>query len=95
MLHGGLGNDYLTDSDGGDDVLYGGDGDDAPLAGGKGEDVIYGNDVIEGTDADQFGGGVRKQRDELYCGEGRDKYIPDDLDYVDSTCEVKIPPSNL
>ena len=98
VLHGGLGNDDMGDFDGGDDVLYGGDGDDSMLVGGKGEDVIYGgdgNDVIEGTDADLYGGGVRKQRDELYSGEGRDKYIADDLDYVDSTCEVKLPPSNL
>jgi hypothetical protein len=97
VLHGGPGKDYLTDFDGGDDVLYGGDGDDY-LVGGKGEDVIYGgdgNDFIDGAAADPTEVVVRKQRDELYCGEGKDSFVADKLDYVDSSCEVKEPPSNL
>jgi hypothetical protein len=35
---------------------------------------------------------VRKQRDELYCGEGKDHYNADKFDYVSSSCEVKDPP---
>jgi hypothetical protein len=97
ILHGGPGRDDLTGDDG-DDVLYGGDGDDngCPLSGGKGicavsglsggrgEDVLYGgagNDVLQGSgDGD---------RDKLYCGEGKDEYLADKIDYVDSSCEVK------
>jgi hypothetical protein len=98
VLHGGPGKDYLTDFDGGDDVLYGGDGDDKTLAGGAGEDVIYGgdgNDRIDGATVDITGVRVRKQRDELYCGEGKDHYNADKFDYVSSSCEVKDPPANL
>ena len=100
VLHGGPGKDWLEDLDGGDDVLYGGDGDDERLWGGKGEDVIYGgdgNDYIDGATVDPtvMPLRVRKQRDELYCGEGEDHYIADKLDYVDSSCEVKQPPANL
>jgi hypothetical protein len=29
------------------------------------------------------------ERDELYCGKGKDKYLADKKDYVDSSCEVK------
>jgi Ca2+-binding RTX toxin-like protein len=90
VLYGGPGKDSLEDFDGGDDVLYGGDGDDK-LLGGKGEDVIYGgdgNDRIDGATVDLTGVVVKKQRDELYCGEGKDHYIADKLDYVDSSCEV-------
>ena len=98
VLHGGPGKDWLEDYDGGDDVLYGGDGDDKWLAGGAGEDVIYGgdgNDRIDGATVDPDGVQVRKQRDELYCGAGKDYYIADKLDYVDSSCEVKQTPANL
>jgi hypothetical protein len=31
------------------------------------------------------------QRDEIYCGEGRDSYWADKSDYVDSSCEKKLP----
>jgi Ca2+-binding RTX toxin-like protein len=98
VLHGGPGKDWLEDYDGGDDVLHGGDGDDKWLAGGAGEDVIYGgdgNDDIDGATVDPDGVQVRKQRDELYCGEGKDYYIADNSDYVDSSCEVKQAPANL
>jgi hypothetical protein len=98
VLHGGPGKDYLTDYDGGDDVLYGGDGDDQYLVGGKGEDAIYGgdgNDFIDGASVDPIGVRFRKQRDELYCGEGKDSFVADKLDYVDSSCEVKEPPANM
>jgi hypothetical protein len=92
VLHGGPGKDLLEDLDGGDDVLYGDDGDDKWLMGGAGEDVIYGgdgNDLIDAATVDIARFNVRKQRDELYCGEGEDHYIADKLDYVDSCCEVK------
>jgi Ca2+-binding RTX toxin-like protein len=98
VLHGGPGEDYLSDNDGGDDVLYGGEGDDEMLWGGKGKDVIYGgdgNDLIDGATVDPTGVVVKKQRDKLYCGEGKDHYIADELDYVDSSCEVKDAPANL
>jgi RTX calcium-binding nonapeptide repeat (4 copies) len=68
------------------------------LIGGSGSDVIYGgdgNDFIDGAAADPTEVVVRKQRDELYCGEGKDSFVADKLDYVDSSCEVKEPPSNL
>ena len=85
VLHGGPGNDALDDPlDGGDDVLYGGAGNDR-LSAGKGEDVIYGgdgNDLLDGS-LDH------RQRDELYCGKGRDEYAADKNDYVDSSCEKK------
>jgi Ca2+-binding RTX toxin-like protein len=98
VLHGGLGKDSLEDFDGGDDVLYGGDGDDGYLTGGKGEDIIYGgdgDDLIDGATVDITGVRVRKQRDELYCGEGEDHYIADKLDYVSSSCEVEDHPPSL
>jgi hypothetical protein len=96
VLHGGPGKDFLYGAEG-VDVLYGDDGNDNLWAGG-GEDVIYGghgNDLIDGATVDITGVRVRKQRDELYCGEGEDHYIADKLDYVSSSCEVKDPPANL
>ena len=91
VLHGGPGKDDLTDFDGGDDVLYGGDGNDKPLAGGAGEDVIYGgdgNDFIDAVSASSNGYSITKERDEIYCGKGKDSYYADKSDYVDSSCEV-------
>jgi len=73
----------------GNDIIYGGDGDDTlqsalPARGrGEGEDVMYGgdgNDILIG--AYSLG-----QRDKLYCGEGKDQYLADNNDYVDSSCE--------
>src|SRR5918994_969156 len=68
----------------GDDVFYGGAGDDRLFA-GKGEDVMYGGD---GNDllADKLGHAAHGQRDKLYCGEGKDHYIADKIDHVDSSC---------
>ena len=82
VLYGGPGRDYVFDHDAADDVLYGGAGDDKQLFAGKGEDVYYGG---EGNDL--LGDGEDGQRDKLYCGEGKDHYLADKIDYVDSSCE--------
>jgi RTX calcium-binding nonapeptide repeat (4 copies) len=64
----------------GDDVVYGGGGDDDVFP-DSGKDVIYGGDGNDKLDSGDDGG------DKLYCGAGRDKYIADKNDYVDSSCE--------
>jgi len=87
VIYGEQGRDFVI-GEGGDDVLYGGDGDDRLLHGGAGEDVLYGgdgNDLVVATSHLSEDG----QRDKLYCGEGKDAYSADRLDYVDSSCEVK------
>jgi RTX calcium-binding nonapeptide repeat (4 copies) len=85
VLYGGPGNDTLDDPlDGGDDVLYGGASNDR-LSAGKGEDVLYGGDGRDLLD----GSLDHQQRDELYCGKGKDHYEADKNDYVDSSCEKK------
>ena len=71
----------------GSDVIYGGPGDDNPLVGGEGDDVIYGGDGHDSMYADED-----MQRDKLYCGEGRDSYMVDKVDYVSSSYEVKMRP---
>jgi Ca2+-binding RTX toxin-like protein len=95
------GNDYVLGGPG-NDVIYGGPGDDK-LKGWEGEDVIYGgpgDDKLDGGPSDAvlgggelLPGGGDGQRDKLYCGEGRDEYAADKEDYVDSSCEVKLPNS--
>src|SRR5215218_9114149 len=88
----------------GNDTIYGGPGDDEALTGWEGDDVIYGgpgDDKLDGGPSDALFGGPGKllpgggdgQRDKLYCGEGRDSYFADKEDYVDSSCEVKLPNS--
>jgi hypothetical protein len=75
---------------GGNDVIYGGDGRDW-LVGGAGEDVLYGGkgyDELLGFDPEP----ESPVRDELYCGPGKDPYGADKLDYVDSSCELEMPP---
>ena len=98
-VHGGLGSDVIYGGPGrwdslaggmGDDVLYGGDGTD-DVFGVKGEDVLHGgdgNDYLDGRDE----GAKDTQRDELYCGAGRDKAIAGELDSVSGSCEVKVAP---
>ena len=83
VLRGGPGADQLN-GDLGDDVLYGGDGDDHQLFGYRGEDAIYGGEGDDLLDAARDG-----QRDELYCGGGRDSYTADEIDVVADDCEVK------
>jgi hypothetical protein len=56
------------------------------MSAGGGEDVLYGGD---GNDHLEAGDG---QRDKLYCGEGKDQYDADTIDYVDSSCEEKEKP---
>jgi hypothetical protein len=48
-----------------------------------GDDVLYGGNDHNFIDSSGVG-----QHDKLYCGEGRDGYAADKLDYVDSSCEV-------
>jgi hypothetical protein len=89
VIYGGAGRDNPLVGDEGDDVIYGGDGDDAVLIGDEGNDVIYGG---PGDDIKLHGDGDG-QRDKLYCGEGRDSYMADRVDYVSSSCEIKLRPS--
>ena len=84
----GLGATDAISGGAGDDVLYGGDGNDAVLYGGKGEDVLYGGDGNDFLDATLDG-----QRDKLYCGKGKDTYIADKNNDVDSSCEKENPPA--
>jgi Ca2+-binding RTX toxin-like protein len=106
VIYGGADNDSLIgdgrDEDG-NDVIYGGPGDDG-LNGTAGNDVIYGgpgDDKIDGGPSEAVYGGPGEllpgggdgQRDEIHCGEGRDSYWADKEDYVDSSCEVKLPNS--
>ena len=84
VLHGEAGRDELV-GDKGDDVLYGGAGDDKWLWGAKGEDVLYGGDGDDFLDG-SFDSG---ERDELYCGRGKDEYAADKNDHVSSSCEKK------
>jgi Ca2+-binding RTX toxin-like protein len=108
LITGGAGNDVIYMGPGddfiqpenvpshegeGDDVIYGGSGDDL-LQGGKGTDVMYGGD---GHDSLDGGSSDHYARDKLYCGEGKDTYMPRKNDYVDSSCEKKVnvrPPSS-
>jgi hypothetical protein len=83
VIYGGPGRDHVRGEEG-DDVIYGGPGDDKHLEGYLGEDILYGwygNDLLYAAD---------RQQDELYCGEGRDEYIVDEIDYVSSSCEVEV-----
>jgi hypothetical protein len=93
VIYGGPGNDKNVIGSGGDDVIYGGPGDDN-LSGRNGKDAIYGG---PGDDTRLDGGGPWRtndgHRDEIYCGEGRDSYWAEKIDYVDSSCEKKLPNS--
>jgi Ca2+-binding RTX toxin-like protein len=105
IIYGGPGDDdvnvFLIEDDG-NDVIYGGPGDDN-LRGFEGEDVIYGgpgdDKRLDGGPSDAvfvgevLRGGGDGQRDKIYCGEGQDSYWADKEDYVDSSCEVKLPNS--
>src|SRR5215218_3307226 len=103
-IYGGPGDDEsFISGEAGNDIIYGGPGDDK-LKGWEGEDVIYGgpgDDKLDGGPSDAVFGGPGKllpgggdgQRDKIYCGEGRDSYFADKEDYVDSSCEVKLPNS--
>jgi len=81
------------------DTLAGLDGDDE-IRGLGGRDFIWdghGKDVLYGGDGNDFLMGIGitldgdGQADIFYCGEGKDRYAADKNDYVDSSCEVKVP----
>jgi hypothetical protein len=67
------------------------------LVGFGGKDVIYGgpgdDTGLDVASAGEFGNDG--QRDKLYCGEGRDTYYAEKIDYVASSCEVKLANSAL
>jgi len=86
IIYGGPGVDFAY-GEKGDDVIYGGDGND-DIGGDTGEDVLYGGKGNDKLDVEA--GPHDGQRDKLYCGEGKDVYMADKSDYVDSSCE-KLP----
>ena len=108
-IYGGPGNDLLLVGDDGNDVIHGGDGDDEEIDGAKGDDAIYGGEGDDGLDGARgkdviYGGdgndslsttGDREQRDELYCGKGKDEYNADENDLVGSSCEKKYRPRSI
>ena len=61
-----------------------GDGDDEFYGGDVGNDALYGgarDDLLVAT--------MDRQKDKLFCGEGRDHYDAEKGDYVSSSCEEK------
>lgn len=94
-LYGGPGRDDMVgdggtsdddiDPSSGKDTLYGGPGDD-DLSGSLGKDILYGGEGNDTLSPEDDG-----QRDELYCGKGKDvaeiPYYADKIDYVDDSCE--------
>ena len=93
MIYGGPGADEGLSGQEGDDVIYAGPGNDHFLDGSEGEDVIYGgdgNDHLSGLLPPPRS--LPGQHDKLYCGKGRDIYVADKNDYVDSSCEKKKQP---
>jgi hypothetical protein len=104
IIYGGPGDDANLNGTAGNDVIYGGPGDDDLMRGMEGEDVLYGgpgddkldggpSEAVYGGPGELLPGGGDGQRDKIYCGEGRDSYHADKEDYVDSSCEVKLPNS--
>jgi len=57
-----------------------------------GKDVIYGGpgDDTKLDVASQGEFGTDGQRDKLYCGKGKDRYVAPKRDYVDSSCEKNL-----
>src|SRR5215213_7532620 len=104
VIYGGPGDDWTLNGTDGNDVIYGGPGDDDSLRGMDGEDVLYGgpgddkldggpSEAVYGGPGGLLAGGRDGQRDKIYCGEGRDSYFADKEDYVEGSCEVKLPNS--
>jgi Ca2+-binding RTX toxin-like protein len=97
VLYGGAGRDDVVGM-GGDDVLYGGDGGDNTLEGPRGREILYGGlhghtgqDILYGGDGNDFiDASLDRQRDCLFCGNGTDEYAADTIDYVSSSCEMKV-----
>jgi hypothetical protein len=72
----------------GDDVLYGGEGNDT-LGSHLGQD--FGEDVYYGGDGNDWILAIGdRQPDKLYCGKGKDRYLAEKIDYVDSSCELNM-----
>ena len=94
-LDGKMGDDEIHGL-GGTDEIAGGPGDDV-IYGGPGNydnDTLSGDDVIYGGAGSDWLNGIDEwpkdtQRDEPYCGPGKDVYDVGKLDYVDSSCETK------
>jgi hypothetical protein len=99
----GLGGKDEIYGENGNDVIYAGPGEGSfdgkyvgpvfrddkveYVDGGNGADVIYGGD---GSDLINARGDKQpRQPDKLYCGKGKDRYIAEKIDYVDSSCEKK------
>ena len=85
-----IGTDKSDNLDGmeGDDAIRGLSGDDF-ISGGTGIDTVYGG---PGDDIIHTGGDG--EREEVFCGEGKDNFLADELDYISSSCEVNGIPSN-
>ena len=66
-----------------------GDGNDEGWISAADEDALYCGDDYDSLYADGYG-----QRDELYCGGGRDWYRAEKSDYAPSSSEVKMRTSN-
>ena len=100
FIYGGPGDDLPLNGRDGDDVIHGGPGDDLEVLGdgGDGDDElqgVLGKDILYGGDGNDLLDGASNddgERDELYCGKGKDHYSAKKIDYVDSSCEVKRPP---
>jgi hypothetical protein len=84
VIYAGPGDDSPLSGENGDDVIYGGSGDEGEILGDDGADVIYGGDGNDTFTSFRDG-----QRDELYCGKGKDYYLADKKDFVSSSCEKK------
>jgi len=94
VIYGGPGDDELFGGglvgledyrDWSKDVIHGGPGRDY-LDGDGGEDVLYGGDGNDLLNAIED----RGQPDKLYCGEGKDEYLANKSDHVDSSCEKNL-----
>jgi hypothetical protein len=97
-LLGGYGDDFVAGGEG-SDVVYGGLGRD-DVAGDRAKVVFeeddklgkgrWGEDVLDGGGGHDELYATDRHRDKLYCGEGRDEYAADSIDYIANGCEVRV-----